>query len=173
MLQKNTFGKKYSNFMHRFKSAILENLKNCQTLVLRNENPISNLFWSKKDEESWLLKLILDEESWRSKLILSGTRNEVDQHQNFQFCHFRVFKNLKDRLDHAHTPNSLTFFFLLLQPIGWIGCNSCNSSLSSGTGNEVDQHQNFQLSHFRFFKNLKNRLDHAHTPTTLKKNPFF
>ena len=31
MLQKNTFGqKKISNFMHRFKSAILEKLKNCQ-----------------------------------------------------------------------------------------------------------------------------------------------
>ena len=34
------------------------------------------------------------------------------------------------------------YLMFFLQPIG---CNSRNSSLSSGTGNEVDQHQNFHV----------------------------
>ena len=46
-----------------------------------------------------------------------------------------------------------------------VGNPSRNSSLSSGTGNKVDQHQNFQFGHLGFFKNLENQVDH--TPNNL------
>ena len=47
MLQKNAFGQKKSNFMHKFKSAILEKLKNCNNDTFELVHEIQKLFWPK------------------------------------------------------------------------------------------------------------------------------